>query len=588
MKIIYHYLKPFKSILFVALILAAINQIFSLFDPMLFGKLIDEFAKNPFMDKQGINRDEKSFIFGVLEIIGLLICTAMVSRIAKAFQDYFVNLLTQKFGAKIFTDGLQKLMYLPYQQFENKSSGETLSSLTKVRADTEKFIISFINILFSIIISVIFVTIYAIHLNWIIIPVFVLGSALLSLITNYLSKKIKKIQKKILYKTNRLAGSTTESIRNIELIKSVGLVEQEINRLNLNTYQILELELQKVKRIRSLSFIQGTLVNMLRQIIVFVLVYLIFKGQLTIGEMISLQFYSFFIFGPLQELGQIIMNYREAEASLINFDKLMKLPQEIISKDAIKLPQIFNLKFEHVSFKHQTMQTDALKSILFDVKKGETIAFVGPSGAGKTTLVKLLVGLYQPVEGQIKYNDIDSKLIHIEHFRTKIGFVTQDTQLFAGTIKDNLLFVNPEATLKSMELALQMANCQSILNKSDLGINSYIGEGGIKLSGGEKQRLAIARALLRNPELLILDEATSAMDSLTEGILTQTIQNISNFKDKITIIIAHRLSTIMQADKIYVLEKGHIVETGNHAELISQKGLYFAMWRQQIGERIAN
>ncbi|MCX8480737.1 MAG: ABC transporter ATP-binding protein [Sediminibacterium sp.] len=588
MKILYLYIKPFKKLVFIALLLAGINQTFSLFDPMLFGNLIDHFARNPFTDKSGLARTEHSYIIGVLKILGLMVCTAMVSRIAKAFQDYIVNLITQKFGAKIFTTGLQHAMNLPFQNFENSSSGETLSILTKVRIDTEKFITYLINVLFSILISIIFVTIYAISLHWAIIPIFLFGSITISYVTNFLSKRIKSIQKNIVRETTSLAGSTTESIRNIELVKSLGLVKQEVNRLNVNTYKILSLELFKVKKIRSLSFVQGTMVNTLRQIILFTMMMLIFRNFLTVGQLISLQFYSFFIFGPLQEIGAIIISYREAEASLENFHKLMQQPKEEIPENAIEINHVENLKFNNIFFKHQTANFNALENISFEVNKGETIAFVGPSGAGKSTLVKLLVGLYKPQQGEIYFNNIEINTINFEYLRNFIGFVTQDTQLFAGTIQENLQFVAPKASEAAMLQALTKANCTNILEKGEKGLQNLIGEGGIKLSGGEKQRLSIARALLRKPQLLIFDEATSALDSLTEEILSKTIQQISAEKNQITIMIAHRLSTIMHADKIFVIEKGKIIETGNHNELLNSKGLYYAMWRQQIGERKTN
>ncbi|HZG26169.1 MAG TPA: ATP-binding cassette domain-containing protein, partial [Chitinophagaceae bacterium] len=223
--------------------------------------------------------------------------------------------------------------------------------------------------------------------------------------------------------------------------------------------------------------------------------------------------------------------------------------------------------------------------ISFDVKRGHTIAFVGPSGSGKTTLVKLLVGLYRPNEGEILYNGINGNDIDFDTLRTQIGFVTQDTQLFAGTIKENLLFVNPDSTDQDLHEVLEKAACFNLLARADKGIETLIGEGGIKVSGGEKQRLSIARALLRHPKLLIFDEATSALDSITEEEITSTIRAISSQREQITILIAHRLSTIMHADTIYVLEKGSIVETGTHETLLEEKGLYYAMWRQQIGER---
>ena len=596
MKLLLQYLKPYKWLIALALLLAATNQSFSMLDPFFFGKLLDQYGMHPFNTgyfnekKQFVStgtRTEAEFIWGVLGFLGILISVAMISRIAKAFQDYFSNVIVQKFGAKIFTDGLKHSMQMPYQEFEDQRSGETLSILTKVRTDTEKFIISFINVLFSILVGIVFISVYSFRLHWSIMPIYALGIICLSLLTSFLSRRIKTIQKTIVKETTTLAGTTTESLRNIELVKSLGLTEQEISRLNKNTYKILGLELRKVKSIRSLSFVQGTFVNLLRQVIMFTLLWLVFQGKLTAGEVMTLTFYSFFVFGPLQEIGNIILSYREAEASLNNFHNLMLKPSEPKPATPQHIGKISTLAFNNIIFKHQTAQFNALDGISFEAKKGETIAFVGPSGAGKSTLVKLLVGLYRPQEGDIMYNGVNGHEINFDELRNQIGFVTQDTQLFAGTIRENLLFVSPGASDADIVDALQKASCNNILAKADNGIDSMIGEGGLKLSGGEKQRLSIARALIRHPQLLIFDEATSSLDSITEEEITNTIRNISAQKEQITVMIAHRLSTIMHAERIYVLEKGQVVETGSHQQLLEEKGLYYAMWRQQIGERKA-
>ena len=315
------------------------------------------------------------------------------------------------------------------------------------------------------------------------------------------------------------------------------------------------------------------------------MLYLIYAQQITFGQFFSLWIYSFFIFGPLQELGNVINIYREAEVSLNNFEAILNIPKEPTPANPVSVTGITTLEFKSVSFKHQTATANALNGISFNTKLGETVAFVGPSGSGKTTLVKLLVGLYAPQSGQILYNGQKSTDVVLNQLRERIGFVTQDTQLFSGTIRENLLFVHPRASDAECMEVLHQAACQSLLARADKGLDTMIGEGGVKVSGGEKQRLSIARALLRRPDLLVFDEATSSLDSLTEEEITSTIRDISTRKDLITILIAHRLSTIMHADKIFVLEKGHIVESGRHHELLALKGLYYAMWRQQIGER---
>lgn len=599
MKILLKYLKPYKWLVVLTIFLAAINTGFSLFDPIIFGKMINlanrhqtvepSLSWNHFLyiNESYTNKaGKKEMLYGIVWLVVASITVAMISRIAKNFQDYFLNVVIQKFGAKVFTDGLQHAMKLPYQEFEDQRSGETLSILTKVRGDVEKFMNYCINLLFGIIVGIGFVFVYAsLFISWYIPIVYLVGIFLLTIITNLLSKKIKIIQKTIVGQTTALAGSTTESLRNIELVKSLGLTNQEVGRLNKNTYKILGLELTKVKRIRSISFIQGTFVNTLRQVILFILMMLIFGKEMDAGQLVTMQIFSFFVFGPLQEIGNILLSYREAEASLNNFQNLMSKAPEQQPADPKNLGSIETLEFREVSFKHQTASQKAIDNIGFSVRSGETIAFVGPSGSGKTTLMKLLVGLYRPQEGKILYNGIDENSINFEDLRNQIGFVTQDTQLFSGTIKENLLFVNPQAAEEDLLDVLTKASCQKLLSRAEKGLDTMIGEGGLKLSGGEKQRLSIARALLRKPKLLIFDEATSSLDSLTEEDITNTIKSISSQRNQITILIAHRLSTIMHADRIYVLEQGDVVETGTHEKLLEEKGLYYAMWRQQIGER---
>src|SRR5215218_5592237 len=598
MKILLRYLRPYRTLVIVVLVLAAMNIGFSLADPIIFGRLINLATfhqnKTPFnwhdflfttntvdYNKAG----EPQIIYGVIWLLLASITVAMISRIAKNFQDYCLNVIVQKFGAKVFTDGLKHAMKLPYQEFEDQRSGETLSILQKVRTDTERFMNNFVNILFTVIVGICFVAIFASQIHWSLPLIYFGGIGLLMVISNLLSKKVKTIQKTIVAQTTSLAGTTTESLRNIELVKSLGLTGQEIERLNKNTYKILGLELTKVKRIRSIGFVQGTFVNTLRQVILFMLMWLIFRDMMDAGELVTMQIFSFFVFGPLQEIGNIILSYREAEASLNNFKNLMQKAPETVPQKPQHLGPIQQLEFAGVSFKHQTAMHKAIDDISFRARTGETLAFVGPSGSGKTTLMKLLVGLYRPQEGAIYYNGSDENAIDFNDLRSQIGFVTQDTQLFSGTIRENLMFVNPSATEDDLQNVLQQASCQNLLSRAEKGIDTVIGEGGLKLSGGEKQRLSIARALLGKPRLLIFDEATSALDSITEEEISKTIRNISSLNDQITILIAHRLSTIMHADRIYVLERGEIVETGTHDLLLEQKGLYFAMWRQQIGER---
>ena len=580
MKIIWKYIKPFKGLLGLAMLLAAIAQVLELIDPIIFGKIIDLYAVNT----EG--RTEHELITGAIRLLALAVGIALLSRLARAFNDYVTRLVVQKFGLSVFDEGLKQTLRLPYHEFEEMSSGHVLSVLQKVRHGNERFITSFISTLFTTLVGVAFLVWYAVTKSWLLIPVFLIGVVLLGGLTGLLSRKIRTIQRSVVKETNKMSGSITESLRNIELVKSMGLTWPEIRRLKNFTKKIFDLEISKVKRIRTLTFLQSSILLVLRESILFILLWLIFRKMLTPGELITMQFISTRILYPLQDLGSIILAYREAEASLHIFNDLMAKEPEYRPEEPVQIGDIESLRFDSVTFRYKKAETDAIEDLSFSAARGDSIAFVGPSGCGKSTLVKLLVGLYTPTHGTIYYDDIPARDIRYNQMRRQLGFVTQDTQLFSGTIRENLQFVKPDATDEEIYDALERASAIKLVESSPAGLDTLLGEGGKMVSGGEKQRLAIARALIRNPRILIFDEATSALDSITEEEITGTLREVSAGKQQITIMIAHRLSTIMHADRIYVLEKGKIIEEGTHDLLVGKKGLYYAMWRQQIGERV--
>jgi ATP-binding cassette, subfamily B, bacterial len=581
MKLLLGYLRRHWPLVALALFLASINQFFSLLDPAIFRHVIDDYVT-----KAGsYDGRHHEFVIGVAKLFGLMVGAAFVSRIAKNFQDYFLSVIIQRVGARLYADGVRHSLSVPFAVFEDQRSGETLGKLQKVRTDTERFISAFVNVVFTTVIGIIFVMAYSFRIHWAIAPAYFLTVPLLGILSSAMSRRVKTIQKQIVRETTALAGSTTESLRNIELLKSLGLAEQEITRLNNTTDKILALELKKVRYIRSLSFIQGTCVNMMRTLILFMMTFLVLRGEMQVGQLFTLMIYSFFIFGPMQELGNIVTMYRETEASLNTFQAILDTPLDRKPEHPVPVEDLRALSFENVTFSHLTASSPALSDVSFRADRGETIAFVGPSGSGKTTLVKLLVGLYQPAQGKIFYNGVDNLRLDLDRFRERIGLVTQDAQLFSGSIRENLQFVKPTATDSECIEVLHKAAAQTLLQRADRGLDTVIGEGGMKISGGEKQRLSIARALLRRPHLLVFDEATSALDSLTEEEITRTIRDVSASRDVITVLIAHRLSTVMHADRIHVLERGRVIEVGHHDELLALKGLYYAMWRQQVGER---
>jgi ATP-binding cassette subfamily B protein len=579
-KLLISYLRPYRGLVVLAIVLAAVNQVFSMLDPQIFRIIVDKYASH--IDT--IPRAE--FISGVGLMILAFIGVAMVSRIAKNFQDYYVNVVSQSVGAAMYADGIAHSLRLPYRAFEDQQSGAVLQQLQKARSDSRDMIGQSINTVFLSSLTLLLVLGYSFFVHWSIAVALLVLAPMLALLVSNLGRRIKKVQGRIFSETNALAGSTTESLRNIELIKSLGLETQEIDRLNDTNQKILDLELAKVKTVRMLMFFQGTAINFFRALFLLQLLILVYMKLVTLGEFFSLLFYSFAIFSPLGEIGNVITKYAETRASLENVERILAQEAAPRNPGGAVPDGIESLEFSSVTYRHPGAREAALTDVSFAAHSGESVAFVGPSGAGKSTLIKLLLGLYQPDAGAILFNGVDAREVNYDLLRTRVGFVPQSIELFAGTIRNNLKFVRQEATDEECIASLEAAQLASLLERSREGLDTRLGEGGLKLSGGERQRLAIARALLRKPDLLIFDEATSSLDTETEKEITRTINGIIRTRPSfVTLLIAHRLSTVASADRIVVLKKGRVVEQGSHLELLRRKALYYTLWRQQGLER---
>lgn len=580
MSFLIKYLRPYRKLLVGVLILASINQIFSLLSPQVLSRLIDNY-----LTKIGeVEFTQAQFLRGILLWLGGFVGTALVSRIAKTFQNYFVNVMTQNIGTSLYQNTIAHTFSLPYEVFEDQQSGELLSKLVKAKDSIQQYITWLINIVFFALVGVVFVIWYSFFVDWRIALAYLALMPVMAWTSIRIAKKLKEAQIKISRRSNEVAWSITESVRNVSLIKMLGLVDQETSRLDRANQHVLDLELNKVKQLRSIQFLQWTITNAMSSSVIAMLWYLVYMGHITVGQLMSLYFYSFFVFGQLWRMGEVIQSYQEARANDEIIQDIMRMEPEPDTTTFPIVDHLTSLRLDKVSFGYDDKHV--IKNINADWKSGQTVAFVGPSGAWKSTIIKLLAGLYFPTSGQVLMNGKPTSEINLNDFKHKLWIVSQDAQLFAGSIRDNLRFVAPEASEEDMIQVLNQASLYEFVEELEDWLDTLIWEWGLKLSGGQRQRLAIARALLRNPQILIFDEATSALDSIVEKEISDTIHDISKSNpDLMSVLVAHRLSTVMYADIIYVLEHWELVEQWTHDELLKLWGLYSAMWREQTGKK---
>jgi ATP-binding cassette, subfamily B, bacterial len=575
MDILVRYLREHWRLAAGALFFAIINQIASMADPFIFRRIIDGYVVPR-------HQAQHEFALGVGLWLLALAGATTIAWAAKTMQLARTGQISQRVASEMYSDGVRHTLEMPYSEFEHSRSGETIEQLQKLRWKVDRLIGTAINVLFVSLVGVIFVLSYAAFVDWAIAVYLAFVAVSMILLSVALSGELREVHDDVHREGTALAGTATETVRNIEFIKSVGLTRRQISGLRRSSGRILELELEGIRRVRQFSFFHGGAVQVMRLGFIGLLLYFMYLHRITVGQFLALYLYGRFLFLPLQQVGTAVQEYRGAEASLSAFRGLLSRSKESRPESPVAVDHLRSIEFDGVRFQYAAANRPAVASLSFQVQQGQTIAFVGPSGAGKTTIVKLLSGLYTPDHGRILYNGVSQDRISLDQLRERIGLVTQESQLFSGTIRQNLLLVRPHATDAECLAALEKASAQSILTRGPDGLDTRIGEGGVRLSGGERQRIAIARALLREPHMVIFDEATSALDSLTEKEISETMRTVAERCQAITILIAHRLSTVSCADVIHVLDRGKIIQSGSHADLVASGGLYREMWLQQV------
>ena len=508
---------------------------------------------------------------------GLLLISALSAYFGRFILSVMSNRLTKRLRDELF----DKIQHLPIRYFDSLPAGKVVSKITN---DTEVvrqnfFVAATANVLNSIIIIVgIYVVIFSLNIR--------LGAALLLVIPAILlwqvvfSKKAGAFTGPLRESFSNMNGKLNEIIQGMSIIQvfqQEKLVNKEYEEI-VQEWKGIGLEELKVE-----SFLAWSVVGFLRNVtLMFAVLYLSVKYLggtlgLTAGFIYAIVDYINRLYDPIENLVQIFTGLQHAFAAGGRVIELMETPIEK-SGDADFVMEDGKVEFKNVSFSYDG-KTPVLKNISFTIEAGETVAFVGHTGSGKSTIMNLLFRFYDPTDGEIWIDHQNITLSNQRKVREKMGIVLQDPYLFAGTLGSNIGMENSAITTEMMENALIQVGGQHILERSEEGLDISIQDKGSEYSSGERQLISFARALAFNPTILVLDEATSHVDTQTEGMIQQAMEVLS--KGRTTVMIAHRLSTIVHADKIFVLDKGEIVEQGNHTELVEQDGMYAQMYRLQ-------
>jgi ABC-type multidrug transport system fused ATPase/permease subunit len=552
-----------------------LSQSMSLIEPFFFATIIDKFMAHPYDFAT-----PELFFAALTKIVLIWIGVAFAARTFKNLQSYYVQTVADRIGIRVLEHAYSHVLALPMTFHSREKAGEVFRKLSKARDD--------ITSLFSVIFDKIFQNAFSIVVVFGIVfyKSWQMGLALFGFIpvffvvTRLFNRKIKRTQTEINKINEQLFGSSFEAVSHIELVKAFSSERQEEAHLaHDNALSHLRLQKKSVAY-QTLGFMQGTVVNLARVVLLWYGAVLSFRGLLSFGNVILFNFYSFAVYQPLYDLGDISTKYSEGVAAVDRLKSVLDEPVTIQNApNAQKVEKIDGVvEFKHVSFGYGA-ERDILKDVSFRVEKGKKLALVGTTGSGKSTVIKLLLRFYEPTSGEILIDGRDIKSYEIESLHKRIGLVLQDNVLFNTTIANNVRYGSFDATDEQVTDAAQRASLQPFLAKLAKGIQTMVGERGLMVSGGEKQRIAIARSIIKRPDILVFDEATSALDSTTEEAIRTSILEVS--KGVTSITVAHRFATVIDSDEIILLVGGVIRERGTHKDLVAKAGEYAKIYNLQ-------
>tara|TARA_B110000977_G_scaffold45772_1_gene62210 strand:- start:253 stop:1974 length:1722 start_codon:yes stop_codon:yes gene_type:complete len=553
---------PRKKLLFIGLFLIIISKASGLVTPIIMKTFVN--------DALGKDMDL------TLKIVGIVIFSILVNSLTSYLLTRFVGVEAQQLIAELRTKVQKKVLTLPINYFDNNKSGALVSRImTDVEGVRNLVGTGFIQLVGGILASLAAFA-YLITISFKLTIFVLLPMALFAVIALKAFSYIRPIFRERGKKSAEVSGRLTESLNGIRVIKGFGAEAQELSVFSKGVNEIFQL-VKKSMTAQALMASSGVL-----------MIGLASAGVMGIGSYLGLNYGEFisytamiaFLVAPIIQIGNIGSQFTEAFAGLDRTEEIMSMsPEEDESVRNIELDSIDgDIVFNNVSFSYLE-DSEVIHNISFEAKKGSMTALVGTSGSGKSTIAGLTASFLNPKSGKITVDGIDLSKIKLASYRKKMGVVLQDDFLFEGTIKDNILFPNPKASEKQLNEAVMAANVNEFTERFENGINTLIGERGVKLSGGQRQRITIARAIIANPRILILDEATSNLDNESESLIQESLKTL--MKGRTTFVIAHRLSTIRQADQILVIENGEIAEKGTHEKLLSIEGRYYKLHKYQ-------